>query len=457
MEKDSKESESVNRFIMDGDDVIISEEKNERFFIVNKMYAGSYLDENDSQNIGHEVINLFSDDNGDNYIYINKSGIIPAKYNDKIKYVILTKQYDKGCQEVLGIAKVGEQMIREPNKTDQSIGSQAAQYKNKITYAGQTLAKIFRKNTYRGDQDGYFDSPVVTFKSEEFYLPKPNKRVLLTEKDSPVKESDATIYKLPDYNFGHQSLRFYFSNRDDRTKKAFSVLEQMINDQESFEKKNPNKVDNTNIEKYGKEALSYLEAMGKIDSENIISNLLCFFLKNDRALLKIFCKKTLGINIKEDADIEREKHGRTDIWIEDDKNIVVIENKIDAGLSSNDQLQRYKEVAEKEANENAAKNGRAKQYVHCFIIAPNHYNKIKLENGCCDGFKMIKYSQIHAVLKEYGTIKLPDEDEEYCEKINLYFKDFLRALSIHGENNKSAKQESMERLFYKRLFHLRAK
>lgn len=37
--------------------------------ILNRMYAGSYLDED--ENIGHEVINLFRDDNGSNYIYIN--------------------------------------------------------------------------------------------------------------------------------------------------------------------------------------------------------------------------------------------------------------------------------------------------------------------------------------------------------------------------------------------------
>ena len=34
------------------------------------MYAGSYLEEN----IGHEVINLFKDDEGSNYIYVNKDG-----------------------------------------------------------------------------------------------------------------------------------------------------------------------------------------------------------------------------------------------------------------------------------------------------------------------------------------------------------------------------------------------
>ena len=459
MKSNTKNVELVNRFIVDGDDITISDgkTKNERFFIINKMYAGSYLDENDSQNIGHEAINLFSDDNGDNYIYVNKGGVIPARYNDKVEFVILTKQYDKGCQEVLGIAKVGKQMIKEPTKkSDESIEDQAKRYKNKITYAGQTLTKIFKRNTYNGSEDNYFNNPIITFKSEVFYFPKPNKQVLIAEADSPVKESNATIYRLPkDYHFGHQSLRFYFSNQDNKTKEAFGVFEQMVNDQESLEKKNPSKVDRSRMETYGKEALSYLEAMGKIDSENTISNLLCFFLKTDRSLLKRFCKKTLGVNIKENASVEREKHGRTDVWIEDDENIVVIENKIDAGLSSPDQLQKYKKAAEKEAKDNAKKTGRPKQQIHLFIIAPNHYSKIKLDkNDCCDDFKMIKYSKIHESFNEHGSINIPSEDKEYIEKIDLYFKDFLRALSVHGENDKSAKQEATDRLFYKRLYRL---
>ena len=33
--------------------------------LINQLFAGSYL--NEGANIGHEVINLFKDDNGQNY------------------------------------------------------------------------------------------------------------------------------------------------------------------------------------------------------------------------------------------------------------------------------------------------------------------------------------------------------------------------------------------------------
>ncbi|MBR2658896.1 PD-(D/E)XK nuclease family protein [Candidatus Saccharibacteria bacterium] len=427
-------------------------DNDEKFFIINKMYAGSYLDENDSQNIGHEVINLFSDDNGDNYIYINPSGIIAPKYNDKVEYVFLTKQYDRGCQEVLGVAKVGQQLIRKPEKKDdEPIEQQAAEYKNKVKYYGQSLTRIFKNNTYNGGEDGYFDNPVLTFKTEEFYLPKQDRRILIAEKDSSIQEDGATICRLSDYNFGHQSLRFYFSDKDEKTKNAFRSLEQLIGDETLFDKRMPSKIAQADIDQYGKEVTSYLEIMGKINSENIYSNLLSYFLKTDRNLLAKFCKEICGVDIqKDEAKVEREKHGRTDIWIEDDNNnVIVIENKIDAELSRPEQLKDYSKKAHEEAR------GRK---VTLLLIAPNHYSKIKLdENGCYDGFKMIRYSQIHKVLEDYQyrhSITIKGEDEDYIKKINLYYSDFLRALSIHGKSEKSADQESTERLFYKKLYLL---
>ena len=420
----------------------------EQYFIINKMYAGSYLDENDSQNIGHEVVNLFSDDNGNNYIYVNPGGIIPSKYNDKVKYVILTKQYDKGCQEVLGIAKVGQQLIKKPErKNDEPIEKQAIRYKNQVKYYGQSLTKIFKNNRYNGKEDNYFENPVLTFKSEEFYLPKQNKRILIAEKDSPIQEDNASICRLSDYNFGHQSLRFYFSNKDEKTKNAFESLEKLINNKTLFENKMPNKVSQADIDQYGKEVTSYLEIMGKIKSENIYSNLLSYFLKTDRNLLASFCKEICGVDIKKnEAKIEREKHGRTDIRIEDENNVIVIENKIDAGLSCPEQLKNYNSRAHEEAK------GRR---VTLRLIAPNHYSKINLDkNDCCDGFKMIRYSKIHKVFEDHQSITIKGEDEEYIEKMNLYYSDFLRALSIHGKSEKSADQESTERLFYKKLYLL---
>ena len=42
--------------------------------LINQLFAGRYLSE--GGNIGHQVINLFEDDNGDRYLYVTPSGIV---------------------------------------------------------------------------------------------------------------------------------------------------------------------------------------------------------------------------------------------------------------------------------------------------------------------------------------------------------------------------------------------
>ena len=51
--------------------------------ILTKMYVGEYHEEN----IGHEVINLFKSDNGNNYIYVNKDGRINMMTKSKQSYI----------------------------------------------------------------------------------------------------------------------------------------------------------------------------------------------------------------------------------------------------------------------------------------------------------------------------------------------------------------------------------
>ena len=58
--------------------------------LLNIMYTGTYL-EDENANIGHEIINLFKADNGNNYIYILPYGSMSKKHNDKIKSILLLK------------------------------------------------------------------------------------------------------------------------------------------------------------------------------------------------------------------------------------------------------------------------------------------------------------------------------------------------------------------------------
>ena len=73
--------------------------------VLNRMYTGSYL----SSNLGHEVINMFPDDDGNYYMYLNATGDFSAEHAGKIGSMLLIKytgqdKYGKPWVEVLGCA-----------------------------------------------------------------------------------------------------------------------------------------------------------------------------------------------------------------------------------------------------------------------------------------------------------------------------------------------------------------
>jgi hypothetical protein len=53
------------------------------FIVLNRMYVGDYL----SANLGHEVINMYTADNGRHYIYLNAYGSFAAKWADEIIFM----------------------------------------------------------------------------------------------------------------------------------------------------------------------------------------------------------------------------------------------------------------------------------------------------------------------------------------------------------------------------------
>ena len=53
--------------------------------LINQLFAGAYLQE--GTNIGHEVINLFRDDNDENYLYITPMGNVKGHNVDKVLFV----------------------------------------------------------------------------------------------------------------------------------------------------------------------------------------------------------------------------------------------------------------------------------------------------------------------------------------------------------------------------------
>lgn len=73
------------------------------------MFSGNYLENED--NIGHEIINLYKDDNGKNYIYLLSGGDYQKnRANNDIQGILLVRGISANCVEVIakatGIKKV---------------------------------------------------------------------------------------------------------------------------------------------------------------------------------------------------------------------------------------------------------------------------------------------------------------------------------------------------------------
>ncbi|MBR3180409.1 PD-(D/E)XK nuclease family protein, partial [Candidatus Saccharibacteria bacterium] len=196
------------------------------------------------------------------------------------------------------------------------------------------------------------------------------------------------------------------------------------------------------------DSFNYLDIIGKQDDENVFSNLIAYFIENDKELLKDFCDEILNIKISEEAVIEREKSAngpRIDIYIEDENNAIVIENKIKSEVNSveerhnftgelmKSQLEDYYNYVEKHAG------NRSKKY---FILMPN-YHRIDLQK--------YKHSEKYHKIEYSDLVKFFDNHKYHNTDEIGYYEDFKKALRRHAENYYDDQYSIMKRRFIRRI------
>lgn len=399
-------------------------------YIISRMYAGSFLNEN----LGGEYINLLHDDQGRNYIFIGPRGFINPTYKDTIKGVILTRFSTIGCFKVLGVAKIsaGNQVSkREKNKLKESYDSgkiKINEYieENDIKYGGFSL------KTINNDQLSGAD---ITFKSDVLLLPK--NELFIT--DSHTKDyvvEDAMTVNLKDKRFPQQSLVAYITDKENP--EAFKQLTALIEDESLWDKDKINQVvDGEIIDEH----YNFLDIIHKDYDELAYSNLFAYIFKNYPFIFIDFAKQVLGVELALNYEVEREKNN-IDLWIEDQNNIIVIENKIKSGISGVSprhnfaedgmvQSQLLKYYQKTEAN-------KEKKQTHYFLFIPN-YNKINLkEYSGSKHYQEIRYSELY---RFFSRVKNEDP----------YFKEFVKTLYKHTKDREVDYAEDMKFRFLRRL------
>ena len=410
------------------------------------MYSGEYL----GDNIGHEIINLFKADDGNNYIYLCKDG----KFNGEFpKYVIQVRRYGTRTLEVVNIAEVDTEWdwnsVKEPRKKKEKATwkEERAEAIKLIKYGEVGIESIFKENKEQGTDT------FVTFKAKQ--VVKPKSPVYIAYEGNRVKVNISTPFIKPTiilnekvvvngkekYNFDVcEALRnyiYYNENQDSDYFKLNSLIKnafsnnidwQPVSEQLGLTVKDSSKIYTTPGDIYG---ISNLELP--------YSNAFKFFIEKYPQLLSgIFGKICSYFDMHRNYQITRiEREWRNiDILIEvDNELVIVIENKIFSDLNGKKeneitQLDKYERIITKEDKYNA--------YNKIFILLLPDHNNINIDNYT--NWHKLFYSSVSSSLDEF--LKTNNDEQ---------LKDFAEMVSRHSDKdyNYSVMKRRFERALIK--------
>lgn len=387
----------------------------DKIIALNRMYSGDYLKQG---NLGHEVINLYKSDNGNNYIYLTKSGEINKVHSGRIHCVLLVRGVGNCRLEIIGKAEGIEDIYGRYNQQEYI-------QKNNIRYGEVLLSDLFSDNLSHQEI-------CVTFKAERVLRPlKP----LFIQYGSGKDEHKDNITILYDVNQARQSLRQFISESCEHD---YNALNDIINDNKLWGEEVAYVADTTSN---GLLPTTMFDICGISYSELAYSHSLYYFLSSDTDFAQDFVKNVLGIKegLVGAHKVYREWYN-IDLFIEDEKKTIIVENKIKSSINGvfisntnkkDSQLDRYIETVEKECKG---------KKIHPFLLAPN-YNKIDISNfNHKKQYSHIFYKEVYDFMKSYKSY-LSDP----------YFHDFTNAMERHTAEYDNELYYTMTKIFTKRI------
>ncbi len=306
-------------------------------YILNKCFQGTKY-ASFGRNIAHEAINKMKDDNGDRYFFLCDNGkkqVIEIG-NDKAcdKYIYSGSKYFKvENAEMISFSKY-ETGQKSNYAVIQRVGKLSLDFiEGDITYNNKELSVIFGGNVSpqgKGIENKNTSNeskfPCVTFKGGEVVRPKEIGKELFCYDDFFVGEitKDDKGKKVYSPKKGYEqlakaSMRQYVFEGTALYKKISSYLEKIPENRwEDDEPWNGTYRDEDSV----------LSVIGKSDKETYFSSLVGYMFQNAPEILKKF----LGDVDVGEYFVYREENN-VDILIRGKKNIVIIENKIEAGIT----------------------------------------------------------------------------------------------------------------------------
>ena len=385
--------------------------------IVVRMYAGTYLDDN----IGHEIINTFKTDTGDHFIYVNPWGKINDEFSDS-KNILLVRGISADVWEVIGYATNLELLVDTTKNGIKNLNQDKLIIDRKIKYGGISIDKLMSDQT---------SVVYVTYLTREYHSVKKDCPLYLVANEKEIKGDNYIL--LPNTNFARQALHMYMD--EERKKGAYDRLISLFKEDKWWDNDKCHSLGN--LKGYN-DSFNILDVIKRDEDELTFSNWLAYYLANDNNFLTAFAKDVLNININTEKSIVRREYQNIDIWIEDDNNIIVIENKIKSGIngvveerhdfSKNEiksQLSKYVKIASNEAK------GRNTKF--CLLI-PDYGvsdDDLSIYKEYDKYLPTLRYSRLLAFLESHNT-NLP------------YYDDYKKAVRKHASKYKKNLYEVME-------------
>ena len=415
-----------------------------RSIVLNVMYNGKYLNEN----MGHEVINLFKDDNDHNYLYLNPYGNFSSENRKVEKMLMVIPVPRKNMFEVVALATGLTEVFKPVKNYNPMLDRNKETEANRIAYeeVRRTQLEYIRGNkiTYGGvplDQlfgDDQQQAVYITYQAEQVL--KPKKRIFISFQDGRDTETDESLYlSLETYKQTKMAQKQYITLQSDTDNKLdWSLLNDRVLENAERWEEYPSDAFNL-MAKYKYKEESLFDICGIADSELAFSNALAHYVKKYTYLFKgIF-----GIN-SDTVSVERE-YEHIDILIKDSNKRIIVENKIHSAINrkksdkaGESQLNRYwEQLTEKE--------GIAESDVTAFILCPEYVVEQMKED-----VKRYKNHEKYTIIS-YKTLwnELKDTGETEGD---AQFGIFVYALKKHKYNSvPESKYEEMKSLFFKRI------
>ena len=439
--KNNYESTALNKAVKPG-------------IVINRMYVGGYLE----SNLGHEIINLFQADNGRHYLYLNSSGSFAREHQD-IDYMLMVKYAGKDRFEVTGLAK-GLEIVpgadsprpRDIRQLDDVIAGEQKDYilsqpGGGVKYGGVSVLDIFN--------DAEQQSVFITYKANKVFVPKGEMRIFLKYQPDAQNSFDdkETVIAVRDHNLPKTSLKSYIYPAKEYSASSDyeNIISSLINNEKLWTSDREWKIKPGSAIR--EKEISLFDICQIQDDENRFSNALAYFMTRPeyRSLWIEFFGR-YDIFLSEDYKVEREASskiddaeagkripngGRIDLLISDDKNLVVVENKIKSDVNTVEkdladgttQLNRYVNYINwRISREKIPRKG------HFLILCPD-YNRPELKESE-KIYKIITYGDLYKYLCDSSQV---DKDPNFRALREAMFR------HTHSTHNGYLSNEMLEK------------